>query len=180
MPRIVPFTLEKRAIFKLYIFRFGMTSRFQNYAQWNRIYCRLGEKSQSSHQKSPKPPNGGISPNLLDKTCRASNSAWKNGITSFIRMTQSLVRPIENVAFLRISENFETILHWTPSFEWCLWYQFSTQNLMLFKLYRRGYAKFRHLAILVIFGGYFGSFLPIGSRYDFTEHSYGIVTSCQT
>ena len=153
MPRILAFTLEKRAISKLYIFRFGMTSRFQNCAQWNRIYSRLGEKSQSSHQKSPKPPNGGISPNLLDKTCRASNSAWKNGITSFIRMTQSLVRPIENVAFLRISENFETILHWTPSFEWSLWYQFSTQNLMLYKFHLRGLAKFRHLAI---FGGYFG------------------------
>ena len=88
MPRIVTFTLEKRAISKLYIFRFGMTSRFQNYAQWNRIYCRLGEKSQSSPKKSPKSPNGGISPNLLDKACRASNSAWKIGITSIIRMTE--------------------------------------------------------------------------------------------
>ena len=33
MPRILPFTLEKRAISKLYIFRFGMMSRFQNCAQ---------------------------------------------------------------------------------------------------------------------------------------------------
>ena len=96
MPRIVVFTVEKRAISKLYIFRFGMMSRFHNCAQWNRIYCRFGEKSQSSHQKSPKPPNGGISPNHLDKTCRASNSAWKIGITSIIRMTESNAGSFQN------------------------------------------------------------------------------------
>ena len=54
-----------------------------------------GENSQSSHQKSPKSPYGGISPNLLNETCRASNSVWKIGITSFIRMTQSKVGPFQ-------------------------------------------------------------------------------------
>ena len=58
--------------------------------------------------------------------------------------------------------------------------KFSTQNLMLYKFYLTGLAKFRHLANLAILGGYFGSFLPIGSSYDFTEHSFGIVRSCQT
>ena len=75
------------------------------------------ENSQSSHRKSPKSPYGGISPNIVYETCRASNSVWKIGITSFIRMTQSIVRPIENVAFLRISDIFETLLLWTASFK---------------------------------------------------------------
>ena len=66
------------------------------------------ENSQSSHQKSPKSPNGGILPSFLYKTCRASNRVWKIGITSFIRMMLSIVRPIENLAFLRNSEIFET------------------------------------------------------------------------
>ena len=44
------------------------------------------ESSQSSHRKSPKSPYGGISPNIVYETCRASNSVWKIGITSFIRM----------------------------------------------------------------------------------------------
>ena len=88
------------------------------------------ENSQSSHQKSPKSPYGGISPSLLYETFRASNSVWKIGITRFIRITQSKVRPIENLAFFRNSEIFETVLLWTASLEWSLWYQFSTQNLM--------------------------------------------------
>ena len=46
-------------------------------------------------QKSPKSPCGGISPNLLNETFRASNSVWKIGITSFIRMTQSKVGPFQ-------------------------------------------------------------------------------------
>ena len=50
-----------------------------------------GENSQRSHQKSPKTPYGGISPNLLNKTCRASNSVWKVG-------------PMEEQAFLMIFE----------------------------------------------------------------------------
>ena len=99
--RMDGYTLGAASIDILYIFRFGMMSRFQNYAQWNRITSRLGEKSQNSHQKSPKSPNGGISPSLLNETCRASNFVWKNGITSFILKTQSIVKLIENYGFMR-------------------------------------------------------------------------------
>ena len=56
------------------------------------------ENSQSSHQKSPKSPYGGISPSLLYETFRASNSVWKIGITSFIRMTQSKVATFQKSA----------------------------------------------------------------------------------
>ena len=48
-------------------------------------------------------------PSLFYETCRASNSVWKIGISSLIRMTQSKARPIENLAFcafLMISERF--------------------------------------------------------------------------
>ena len=44
------------------------------------------------------------------------------------------------------------------SFKWNLWYQFFTQNLMLYNFYIRFFSKFRQvaiLAILAIFGGYF-------------------------
>ena len=43
-----------------------------------------GENSQNSHQKSPKSPDGGISPCLLVESCLGSNSVWKNGITRLI------------------------------------------------------------------------------------------------
>ena len=46
------------------------------------------------NQKSPKSPVGGISPNLWTKTCRVSNSDWKNGITSVISLAQSKLRSI--------------------------------------------------------------------------------------
>ena len=72
-----------------------------------------GESSQNSHQKSPKSPDGGISPIALGETCRASNSVWKIGITRFIRITQSKVRSIENLPFLMISAIFEMRLFWT-------------------------------------------------------------------
>ena len=72
-----------------------------------------GESSQNSHQKSPKSPDGGISPITLGETCRASNSVWKIGITRFIRITQSKVRSIENLPFLMISAIFEMLLLWT-------------------------------------------------------------------
>ena len=84
---------------------------------------------------------------------------WKIGIISFIWITQSKVRPIENLAFLKISVIFETLLLWTASFKWSLWYQFSTQHLIPYNFQLIGLAKFRHLAILAIFGGYFGYFL---------------------
>ena len=44
---------------------------------------------------------------------------------------------------------------WTGWFELSLWYQFFTQNLTLYKFYFWVFAKFRQLAILEIFGGYF-------------------------
>ena len=72
-----------------------------------------GENSQNSHQKSPKSPDGGISPSLLVESCLGSNSVWKNGITRFIRITQSKVRLIENLLFLMISAIFEMLLLWT-------------------------------------------------------------------
>ena len=65
--------------------------RIHSYGSLNLKTSGFWESSQSSHQKSPKSPLGGISPNLLTKSCRASNSDWKNGITSFIRITQSKV-----------------------------------------------------------------------------------------
>ena len=145
-------------------------------SHWNQKPSYSKVSSQSSHPKSPKSPNGEISPNILVETRRASNSVWKIGITSFIRMTQSIVRPIENVAFLRISDIFETLLLWTASFKWSLWYQFSTQNLMLYKFHIIGLAKFRHLAILAIFGGYFGYFLKRPRFVHFEIDSFGIMT----
>ena len=93
------------------------------------------------------------------ETRAACSSRLKIGITSFIQITQSIVRSIENLAFLRISEIFKTLLPWTASFKWSLWYQLSTQNLMFYKLHLICFATFRHLAILAIFGCYFGYFL---------------------
>ena len=55
--------------------------------------------------------------------------------------------------------DFQSVELWTAWSEWSLWYQFSTQNLMLFKFHFDGLAKFRHVAILAIFGGYFGYLL---------------------
>ena len=46
-----------------------------------------GDVTKSSHQKSPKSPVGGILQSIKNKTCRGSNSVWKIGITSFIRVT---------------------------------------------------------------------------------------------
>ena len=87
---------------------------------------------------------------------------WKIGIISFIRITQSKVRPIENLAFLMISAIFEMSLLWTAWPKWSLWYQFSTQNLMPCKFHLIGLAKFRQVAILAVFWGYFGYFLSPG------------------
>ena len=39
--RIIGFTLDATSSAILYIFGIGMTSRFQNCAQWNPIYCRF-------------------------------------------------------------------------------------------------------------------------------------------
>ena len=67
---------------------------------------------------------------------------------------------IKNLAFLRFSEFFETLslLHFglRDSNEAL---EFSTQNLMTYNFWLRGLAKFRQVAILAIFGGYFGYFL---------------------
>ena len=49
--------------------------------------------AKNSHQKSPKLPSGGILKTLLFESCRAFNSAWKNGIISQKRSTRSKVRP---------------------------------------------------------------------------------------
>ena len=67
------------------------------------------ESSQSSHRKSPKSPYGGISLNLLNETCRASNSVWKIGITSFIRMTQSKVGPFQKSRHSSKKPNFQSV-----------------------------------------------------------------------
>ena len=42
--RIIGFTLGATSSDILYIFGIGMTSRFQNCAQWNPIYCRFWKK----------------------------------------------------------------------------------------------------------------------------------------
>ena len=73
--------------------------------------------TKNSHQKPPKSPVGGISPSPLNETCLASNSVWKIGIISLIRITQSKVQPIENLSFLMISAIFELSLLWTAWFE---------------------------------------------------------------
>ena len=141
------------------------------------------ESSQSSHKKPPKSPLGGISPNLFTKSCQASNSVWKIGITSFIRITQSKVRLIENMAFLVILEIFEMALLWTAWFESSLWYQFSTQNLMRYNFQKGRLAKFRHLAILAVFCGYFLWLLPRGWVNNVATYTilflHGYVTFCR-
>ena len=94
---------------------------------------------------------------------------WKIGITSLIQITQSKVRPIENLAFLMISTIFEMLLLWTAWPELSLWYQFSTQNLMPNNFWLRVLAKFRHRAILAIFGGYFWLFSPKRLVFKFND-----------
>ena len=54
-----------------------------------------------------------------------------------------------------IFDIFETVLLWTASLEWGVWYQFSTQKMILYKFHLEWRAKFRHVAILATFGGYF-------------------------
>ena len=62
---------------------------------------------------------------------------------------------IKNLAFLRFSEIFETLLHFGLRDSNEAW-EFSTQNLMTYNFWLVGLAKFRQVAILAIFGGYFG------------------------
>ena len=97
---------------------------------------------------------------------------WKIGIISFIRITQSKVRPIENLSFLMISAIFEMLLLWTAWSELSLWYQFSTQNLMPSKFHLMGLAKFRQLAILAVSGGYFSWLLWRMGLPDFGFHIF--------
>ena len=98
--------------------------------------------TKNSHQKPPKSPVCGISPSPLDETCWASNSVWKIGIISLIRITQSKVRPIENLLFLMISAIFKMLL------------------------------KFRQLAILAVSGGYFAWLLWRTGLPDFGYHIF--------
>ena len=139
--------------------------------------------TKNSHQKPPKSPVGGISPSPLDETCWASNSVWKIGIISLIRITQSKVRPIENLSFLMISAIFEMLLLWTAWSELSLWYQFSTQNLMPSKFHLIGLAKFRQVAILAGFCGYFLWLLPRGWVNNVATYAilflHGYVTFCR-
>ena len=112
--------LQKRKLRHSGILTYGCVYlKSQKVQEVKNISISKRENSQSSHQKSPY---GGISPSLLYETFRASNSVWKIGITRFIRITQSKVRPIENLAFLMISVIFKMILLWTALFKWSLWY----------------------------------------------------------
>ena len=61
--------------------------------------------------------------NLLTKSCRASNSEWKKGITRFIRITQS------KVATFKKSQKSSK----TPDVR----SDFSSQNLMLYNFWLR-------------------------------------------
>ena len=162
-----------------------------SYTNWKMIWEKFPhywctpetESSQSSHKKPPKSPLGGILPNLFTKSCQASNSVWKIGITSFIRITQSKIRLIENMAFLVILEIFEMALLWTAWSELSLWYQFSTQNLMPSKFHLIGLAKFRQVAILAGFCGYFLWLLPRGWVNNVATYAilflHGYVTFCR-
>ena len=125
------------------------------------------ENSQNSHQKSPKSPFGGILPFCVNETCRESNSVWKIGITSFIRLTQSKIRSIFQRCKSWETLDFESMQLWTGWVKWSLWYQFSRQNLILYNFHLRRMVIFRQLAILAIFGGYFGYFLAGTTSWDF-------------
>ena len=69
-------------------------SYYYNIIQCVRATFTLAVVVTVVNQKSPKSPVGGISPNLWTKTCRVSNSDWKNGITSVISLAQSKLRSI--------------------------------------------------------------------------------------
>ena len=100
---------------ELLVYHFGMHRSWEVQKCENQNQGAPSAKvaTKNSHQKPPKSPVGGISPSLLNETCWASNSVWKIGITSLIRITQSKIRLIENMAFLVILEIFEMALLWT-------------------------------------------------------------------
>ena len=79
---------------ELLVYHFGMPRSWEVQKCENQNQGAPSAKvaTKNSHQKPPKSPVGGISPNLYTKTCRESNSDWKNGITSFISLTQSKLR----------------------------------------------------------------------------------------
>ena len=110
-------------------------------------------------RKSPKSPFGGILPKPLIECCRGSNSVWKTGITSFIRLTQSKLRSVLRKWESWKTRDFELVHLRTGSTELSLRYQFSTQNLTLYNIQLMALVKFRQMAILAIFGGDFGDFL---------------------
>ena len=146
--------------------------RYQNRQEVKNPPREIAKVAKIATRNPPKSPDGGISPRLLTKSCLASNSVWKIGITSLIRITQSKVRPIENLAFSMISAIFEMLLLWTAWSELSLWYQFSTQNLMPNNFWLRVLAKFRHRAIVAIFGGYFWLFSPKRLVFKFNDIPY--------
>ena len=82
---------------------------FQNGQKLKNLTRSKLENSQSSHQKSPKSPYGGISPSLLYETFRASNSVWKIGITRFIRITQSKVRSFQKSKKSSKTPDFQSV-----------------------------------------------------------------------
>ena len=126
---------------------------------WNIRLRSWRENSQNRHRKSPKSPFGGILPKPAIKCCRGSNSVWKTGITSFIRLTQSKLRSVLRKWESWKTRDFELVHLRTGSTEWSLRYQFSTQNLTFYNFQLMTWVKFRQIAILAIFCGDFDDFL---------------------
>ena len=139
--------------------------------------------TKNRHQKPPKPPVGGISPSPLDETCWASNFVWKIGIIHLIRTTQSKVRGFQKLQKSSKMTDFQSVVLWTAWSELSLWYQFSTQNLMPSKFHLIGLAKFRQVAILAVFCGYFLWLLPRGWVNNVATYAilflHGYVTFCR-
>ena len=79
---------------------------------WKAMMLSWRENSQNSHQKSPKSPFGGILPFCVNETCRESNSVWKIGITSFIRITQSKISAFQKSQKSLKMADFQSIELW--------------------------------------------------------------------
>ena len=100
---------------ELLVYHFGMPRSWevQKCENQNQGVPSAKVATKNSHQKPPKSPVGGISPSPLDETCWASNSVWKIGITSLIRITQSKVTPFQKSLKSPKMPYFQLVSFWT-------------------------------------------------------------------
>ena len=100
---------------ELLVYHFGMPRSWevQKCENQNQGVPSAKVATKNSHQKPPKSPVGGISPSPLDETCWASNSVWKIGIISLIRITQSKVRAFQKSQKSSKTQDFQSVELWT-------------------------------------------------------------------